>query len=44
MAIKINFDNSLLNCRISGLDNHKPDLFIIDLKLNLRKKLKTEIS
>ncbi len=36
----INFDNSLLNCRISGLDNHKPDLFIIDLKLNLRKKLK----
>tara|TARA_B100001989_G_scaffold248937_1_gene223347 strand:+ start:128 stop:1201 length:1074 start_codon:yes stop_codon:yes gene_type:complete len=36
----INFDNALLNCRISGLDNHKPDLFIIDLKLNLRKKLK----
>ena len=23
-----------------GIDNYKPDLFIIDLKLNLRKKLK----
>ena len=35
----INQDNSLLNCRINGLNNNKPDLFIIDLKLKLRKKL-----
>ena len=35
----INHDNSLLNCRIKGLNNNKPDLFIIDLKLKLKKKL-----
>lgn len=35
----INKDNSLLNCRIEGLDNYKPDLFIIDLNLKLKKKL-----
>ena len=35
----INTDNSLLNCRIEGLDNYKPDLFIIDLNLNLKKNL-----
>ena len=35
----INKDDSLLNCRIDGLDNNKPDLFIIDLKLRLKKKL-----
>jgi len=35
----INRDDSLLNCRINGLNNNKPDLFIIDLKLNLKKKL-----
>jgi len=35
----INFDNSLLNCRIEGLNNNKPDLFIVDLNLNLKKKL-----
>ena len=35
----INQDDSLLNCRIEGLNNKKPDLFIIDLKLKLRKKL-----
>ncbi len=35
----INKDNSLLNCRINGLDNNKPDLFIIDLNLRLKKKL-----
>ena len=35
----INFDNSLLNCRIEGLNNHVPDLFIIDLNLRLRKNL-----
>ena len=35
----INCDDSLLNCRINGLDNYKPDLFIIDLNLKLKKKL-----
>ena len=35
----INQDDSLLNCRIDGLNNNKPDLFIIDLKLKLKKKL-----
>ena len=35
----INRDDSILNCRINGLDNKKPDLFIIDLKLKLKKKL-----
>ncbi len=35
----INFDNSLLNCRIDGLNNKKPDLLIIDLNLKLKKKL-----
>ena len=35
----INHDNSLLNCRIDGLNKNKPDLFIIDLKLKLKKKL-----
>ena len=35
----INLDNSLLNCRIDGLNNNKPDLFIIDLNLKLKKKL-----
>ena len=36
----INKDNSLLNCRIKGLDNNKPDLIIIDRNLKLKKKLK----
>ena len=35
----INKDDSLLNCRIDGLNNKKPDLLIIDLKLKLKKKL-----
>jgi len=35
----INSDNSLLNCRIAGLNNFKPDLFIIDLNLKLKNKL-----
>lgn len=35
----INKDNSLLNSRIEGFNNNKPDLFIIDLKLKLKKKL-----
>ncbi len=36
----INIDNSLLNCRIKGLNNNKPNLIIIDVNLNLKKKLK----
>ena len=32
-------DNSILNCRLSGIDNNKPDLVIIDLKLKLKKDL-----
>ena len=35
----INYDNALLNCRIEGLNNHKPDLFIVDLNLKLKKNL-----
>ena len=35
----INSDNSLLNCRINGLNKKTPDLFIIDLKLKLKKRL-----
>ena len=36
----INEDNSLLNCRINGLENRSPDLIIIDRNLKLKKKLK----
>ena len=36
----INKDNSILNCRIDGLNNFKPDLVIIDRNLILKKKLK----
>jgi len=35
----VNLDNSILNCRIDGLNNYKPDLFIIDLNLKLKKNL-----
>ena len=35
----INSDNALLNCRIEGLNYCKPDLFIIDLNLKLKKNL-----
>ena len=35
----INIDNALLNCRIEGLNKYKPDLFIIDLNLTLKKNL-----
>ena len=35
----INYDNSLLNCRIEGFNKYKPDLFIIDLNLKLKKNL-----
>ena len=38
-AKTINLDNSLLNCRIDGLDKFKSDLFIIDLNLKLKKNL-----
>jgi len=36
----INNDNSLLNCRIEGLENNKPDLLIIDRHLKLKKNLR----
>tara|TARA_B100000242_G_C43032678_1_gene481272 strand:+ start:444 stop:1514 length:1071 start_codon:yes stop_codon:yes gene_type:complete len=36
----INKDNSLLNCRIKGLDNNKPDLIIIDRNLRIKSDLK----
>ena len=35
----INSDNALLNCRLEGLTEYKPDLFIIDLNLKLKKNL-----
>ena len=36
----INDDNSLLNCRINGLEKKSPDLIIIDRKLSIKKNLK----
>ncbi len=36
----INKDNSLLNCRLDGFNNQKPNLIIVDLKLKIRKDLK----
>ena len=35
----INEDNSLLNSRIDGFNNYKPDLFIVDLNLKLKRNL-----
>jgi diaminohydroxyphosphoribosylaminopyrimidine deaminase / 5-amino-6-(5-phosphoribosylamino)uracil reductase len=35
----INIDNSLLNCRLKKTSLLRPDLFIVDLKLILKKKL-----
>ena len=35
----INKDDSLLNCRLNGFDNNKPDLIIIDLKLKIKRGL-----
>ncbi len=35
----VNKDNSLLNCRIDGLDNNKPKLIIIDRNLKIKKNL-----
>ena len=39
-SASINKDNSLLNCRINGFDQFKPDLFIFDRYLKLKKNLK----
>ena len=39
-SYSINKDNSLLNCRIEGLNNNKPDLIIIDRYLKFKKKLR----
>ncbi len=36
----VNKDNSLLNCRINGLNDYQPDLIIIDRYLELKKNLK----
>ena len=36
----INKDNSMLNCRINGMNQNKPDLIIIDLNFKLKKNLK----
>ncbi len=36
----INCDNSMLNCRLNGFDNNKPDLIIIDRNLSIKKNLK----
>ena len=33
----VNKDNSLLNCRLNGFDNNKPDVVIIDLNLKIKK-------
>ncbi len=35
----INKDNSMLNCRLDGFNNSKPDLIIIDLKLKIKINL-----
>ena len=35
----INKDNSLLNCRLNGFNNNKPDLIIIDLNLSIKINL-----
>ena len=36
----INKDNSLLNCRLEGLENKSPDLIIIDRNLKIKGNLK----
>ena len=36
----INDDNSLLNCRIDGLEKKSPDLVILDRNLKIKKRLK----
>lgn len=39
-STSINNDNSLLNCRIQGFDENKPDLIIIDRNLKIKNTLK----
>ena len=36
----INTDNSILNCRLTGLINKSPDLIILDRNLKIKKNLK----
>ena len=38
-AKSINNDNSLLNCRIDGLENKSPNLIILDRNLKIKKNL-----
>jgi len=38
-SLSINKDNSLLNCRLRGYNNKKPNLIIIDLKLKIKTNL-----
>ncbi len=38
-STSINKDNSLLNCRLNGFNQNKPDLIIIDLKLKIETNL-----
>ena len=38
-ATSINKDNSILNCRIKGLENKSPDLVILDRNLEIKKNL-----
>ena len=39
-SYSINKDNSLLNCRIKGLNNNKPDLIRKDRNIKIKKNLK----
>ena len=39
-SYSINKDNSLLNCRIKGLENKSPDVIIIDRFFKIKKNLK----
>ena len=39
-SYSINKDNSLLNCRIKGLENKSPDIIIIDRFFKIKKNLK----
>lgn len=39
-SYSINKDNSLLNCRIKGLENRSPDIIIIDRFFTIKKNLK----
>tara|TARA_A100001011_G_C14236615_1_gene811300 strand:+ start:131 stop:1207 length:1077 start_codon:yes stop_codon:yes gene_type:complete len=35
----INEDNAVLNCRLNGFNNYKPDLIIVDRNLKIKKNL-----